>query len=99
MERGDARYPRSIEPFESEPLNQHIQVIDGFDYIEEKSALKIQSIAGGALINCYVMGINCVDSEKVYQALQFDIEEKIIELIENEDFNSQGEIEISVSQL
>lgn len=80
-------------------MNQQIQVIDGFEYDHGKSALKVQCIAFGALIDCYIVEVEFSASHQFYQNNQFDIEEKIINLVENEDFNTQGNVEIHASNL
>jgi hypothetical protein len=75
-------------------LNQQIQVFDGFEYLAFMQAIKIVASSAGQLINCFIFGLSDAQAHGFYAEYQFDIEEYIIEQIEHERWNDNGEIHI-----
>ncbi|GAB2697794.1 hypothetical protein Q4574_19990 [Aliiglaciecola sp. 3_MG-2023] len=80
-------------------MNQAIQIIDGFEYDLQYEGLKILAINSGALINCYITEVNQDEAEGFYALHQFDAEEHLSSLIEQERFNHNGDIVLSKSEL
>ncbi|NOH81383.1 DUF1488 domain-containing protein [Vibrio sp. RE86] len=87
-------------------MNQSILFPDIQSWDEDKQAIVFPAQQSGALIQCLV---NTAELEKlsgqqvegeqqaltVFSQYRFDLEELAEELIEDEDFNSKGEIEIT----
>lgn len=87
-------------------MNQSILFPDIQSWDEEKQAIVFPAQQSGALIQCLV---NTAELEKlsgqqvegeqqaltVFSQYRFDLEELAEELIEDEEFNSKGEIEIT----
>lgn len=61
-------------------MNQAIQIQDGYQFIVERNALCIEALVMGELIKCYVT-LNQYDANSFYQEYQFDIEDKLTELL------------------
>jgi hypothetical protein len=61
-------------------LNQAIQIQDGFQYIVERNALCVEALVMGEIIKCYII-LNQYDANTFYQEYQFDIEDKLTELL------------------
>ncbi len=80
-------------------MNQAIQIVDGFEYDERYNGLKIIAINNGALVNCYITEVTQQEAEAFYALHQFDFEEHISLLIEQEEFNQNGDIAFSKSEL
>ena len=80
-------------------MNQSIQILDGAVYIANRHALQIQAIAHGQLIACYMSGADQQGLLELYAERQFDIEELLEALIEDECFDADGDIHLSVQQL
>ncbi|MEP4888689.1 MAG: DUF1488 domain-containing protein [Aliiglaciecola sp.] len=80
-------------------MNQAIQIVDGFEYDQQYQGLKILAMNSGALVNCYISEVSFDEAEGFYALHQFDVEEHLISLIEQESFNHNGDIVISKSEL
>lgn len=80
-------------------MNQSVQVLDGFTYQTSQNVLVLEAIAAGQLIRCFVEDISVVDIDSFYSEHQFDLEEKIIDLIDEEDWNEKGEVWFSANEL
>ncbi|NOH85127.1 DUF1488 domain-containing protein [Vibrio sp. 03-59-1] len=86
-------------------MNQSILFADIQTWDQHKSVVTFPAQQAGALIECSISlemierlsGIS-VDGEQqtlqVFSSIRFDIEELAEELIENEEFNERGEIEL-----
>lgn len=80
-------------------MNQAIQILDGAEYVADKQALKIQAIALGQLIACYISGDTQLELEKLYIEHQFEIEEQLESLIEDECFDADGDIHLNCQDI
>lgn len=80
-------------------MNQAIQILDGAVYFSERQALKIQAIAHGQLIACYISGAGQQQLLKLYAERQFDIEELLETLIDEESFDANGDIHLNYEQI
>lgn len=80
-------------------MNQSVQVLDGFTYQTSQNVLVLEAIAAGQLIRSFVEDISVVDIDSFYSEHQFDLEEKIIDLIDEEDWNEKGEVWFSANEL
>ena len=80
-------------------MNQAIQILDGAVYLADRHALQIQAIVHGQLIACYISGAGQQQLLELYAERQFDIEELLEALIEDECFDADGDIHLSVQQL
>ena len=76
-------------------MNQSIQVLDGFTYIDAQQAMRMEAMSAGQLITCYISDIEKAASSAFYDSNQFDIEEALVDLIEDQGWNEQGEVWIS----
>ena len=52
-------------------------------------------MCSGQLIDCFITGVSQNDAQTYYQQNQFDIEEYLIELIENETWDEEGAIRVA----
>lgn len=86
-------------------MNQSILFADIQTWDEQLQAVRFPAQNSGALIECLIrveeleklVGTNIADQQqalKVFSDSRFEIEELAEELIEDEEFNSQGEIEV-----
>jgi hypothetical protein len=73
-------------------MNQAIQVLDGCTYITLKNALKVDIMASGQMLACYIGGSDKQSLIELYNAKQFEIEEIIEENLKLDKFNSDGEL-------
>tara|TARA_R110000868_G_scaffold245646_2_gene502260 strand:+ start:1956 stop:2201 length:246 start_codon:yes stop_codon:yes gene_type:complete len=80
-------------------VNQSIQILDGAVYAVDKKSLKIEAIFSGQLINCYINGADEETLLSIYASQQFDIEELLEKLIDDECFDSSGDIHLNAEQL
>lgn len=80
-------------------LNQSIQILDGFEYDDVRGELKVLAIAGGQMLDCYIRDVSSGDAKDFYTKFHFDIEESLIELIESEKWNENGEVELSAREM
>lgn len=79
-------------------MNQLIQIQDGFQYIAADNQLQITAHYGPQQINCYICDV-CVGAERFYQQFQFDIEEALTDLLEQQAWNDNGEVFLSASDI
>lgn len=86
-------------------MNQSILFPDIHQWNEQEQTVRFPAQQGGALIECRisrselekVCGLSITGAEQavsLFQQFRFDIEELAESLIEDEDFNLSGEIEI-----
>lgn len=61
-------------------MNQAIQIQDGYHFIEEQNELCIEALVMGDLIKCYIT-LKQYDANSFYQEYQYDIEDKLTELL------------------
>ncbi len=72
-------------------MNQAIQFVDRYEYMPERKALKFDAIVSGLIISCFIQH-NGIEVDNFFNVNRFDLEELATEQIENENYNSQGEI-------
>lgn len=72
-----------------------IQILDGYEYLPDRQALSIKAMVSGAMVDCIVLNVFKEDAESFYNSKQFDIEELLTQRIEDEEYNSRGEVECS----
>lgn len=80
-------------------MNQAIQVLDGCSYIESKNALKLDIMASGQMLACYIGGANRDSLIKLYNTKQFEIEEIIEREFEQDNLNLDGELWLTVEEV
>lgn len=80
-------------------MNQAIQVLDGFIYIEATKAIQIEVMAGGQMLLCYITGEDKQNLSTLYAAKQFEIEELIEGQIAQDYVNEKGEIWLTTHQV
>lgn len=80
-------------------MNQAVQIVDGYVYISEKRALRIEALDHGQLIGCFIEGIEAEHAEGFYRNYQFDIEEVLIALIIEQGANQNGEVWCSAAEI
>jgi len=80
-------------------VNQSIQVLDGFGYITAKDAIKIEVMAAGQMMACYVTGLDEENLISLYKTKQFEIEEIIEQNLKLEKFNADGEIWLTAEEV
>lgn len=80
-------------------MNQSIQVLDGFTYQTAQNVMVLEAISAGQLIKCFIKDISVGDIDLFYSEHQFDLEEKIIDLIDEEDWNEKGEVWFSAIEI
>ena len=78
-------------------MNQVTQVLDGFVYVSDKKALKLEVIAAGLILPCYLYGEQEQALIELYQSHQFDIEDIIESMVEKSETNIDGEIWLSAA--
>lgn len=79
-------------------MNQAIQILDGAAYMCETQNLKIEAFYHGQLITCFISGGDEKALRRLYANHQFDIEEQLEALIQEERFDANGAIQIRVEQ-
>jgi hypothetical protein len=80
-------------------MNQAIQILDGATYISQLESLKIEGLYQGQLITCYLAGGDEKKLLTFYSDHQFDIEERLESLIEQQSFDEDGSIKLNVDQI
>jgi len=80
-------------------MNQTIQVLDGCVFIDVKNAVKIDIMASGQVLACYISGIDKDSLVKLYNAKQFEIEEIIESKLAQEQVNADGDIWLTVEEV
>tara|TARA_R110000744_G_scaffold305604_3_gene413944 strand:+ start:14644 stop:14886 length:243 start_codon:yes stop_codon:yes gene_type:complete len=78
-------------------VNQAVQIQDGFEILDDIMVIKL--IVSGLIMHCHVRGIAIGDMDEFYQANQFDLEEIISELVENEQWDENGVIHINAKSM
>jgi len=83
-------------------MNQAIQFIDRLEYREPIHQLVFFAQVNGMLVECViaVKALNLKDESHVtryFEKYQFDFEERAEQLIEEESYNSAGQIEVSLA--
>jgi hypothetical protein len=73
-------------------MNQAFQVLDGCIYVDEKKALKVDVMANGQILACYISGSDKETLTTLYSSKQFEIEEIIEMVLEQDKENVDGEI-------
>tara|TARA_R110000744_G_scaffold253826_1_gene369527 strand:- start:759 stop:1001 length:243 start_codon:yes stop_codon:yes gene_type:complete len=74
-------------------VNQAVQVQDG--YSQDGETMILQIIVSGLMMQCHINNLVVDDMALFYQHYQFDIEEHINDLVENEDWDVNGIIHIN----
>ena len=74
-------------------MNQAVQVQEGYSQDDEMMILQI--IVSGLMMQCHINNLVVDDMALFYQHYQFDIEEHINDLVENEDWDVNGIIHIN----
>ncbi len=72
-------------------MNQAIQIQDGFSFISASNALCIDAFVMGEVIKCYI-SLDHHDADTFYRDYQFDIEDKLIELLSAEHLIHDGKL-------
>ncbi|MEP7705809.1 DUF1488 family protein [Paraglaciecola sp. 25GB23A] len=80
-------------------MNQAIQILDGATYVARLECLKIEGFYQGQLITCYIAGGDEKTLLAFYSDHQFDIEERLESLIEQQTFDEDGSIKLNVEQI
>lgn len=80
-------------------MNQSIQILDGAVYELVTNSLKIEAISAGQIVQCYISGADKETLLSLYANQQFDIEELLERLIEDECFDANGNIHLNSAQL
>ena len=80
-------------------MNQAIQFIDRVEFDEQTQLLTFYAQVSGLMVECIVntqsLSISDMAATKQYfESLRFDYEELAEQLIEDEEYNSAGQIEI-----
>ncbi len=79
-------------------MNQMIQVQDGFEVIEGKNGIQLSCYVGAELVAIHVFNITG-EPKSFYLTHQFDIEEAITDLIENQAWNGVSPLELDAKSL
>lgn len=80
-------------------MNQAIQVLDGCTYIDEKKAIKLDVMAQGQMLICYISGSDTESLTRLYNSKQFEIEEMIELALEQDKVNVDGEIWLTAKEV
>ena len=80
-------------------MNQAIQVLDGFIYIAAKKALKVDIMAAGQMLVCYIYGSDVESLTTLYNTKQFEIEEIIERKFDQDKVNEDGEIWLTAEEV
>lgn len=76
-------------------MNQMIQILDGYQYMSETMSMRLVAINGGQPVPCFIKDIDISAAQAFYQEYQFDIEEALVDVIEDEGWNDKGEVWLS----
>ncbi|WP_158768193.1 hypothetical protein [Paraglaciecola sp. L1A13] len=74
-------------------MNQAVQVQEGYSQDDEMMILQV--IVSGLMMQCHINNLVVDDMALFYQNYQFDIEDHINDLVENEDWDVNGIIHIN----
>jgi hypothetical protein len=80
-------------------MNQATQVLDGCTYIGAKDALKVDVMAAGQMLVCYISGSDKESLTILYNTKQFEIEEIIEGEFEQDKVNVDGEIWLTAEEV
>jgi hypothetical protein len=80
-------------------MNQAIQVLDGCTYIDAKNAIKLDIMAAGQILACYICGSDKEGLSKLYNTKQFEIEDIIERELEQDKLNIDGEIWLTAKEV
>lgn len=80
-------------------MNQAVQVIDGCKYVKSKNAVKVDVMALGQMLVCYIGGLDKDSLIKLYYAKQFEIEELIEREVEQDNLNADDELWLTAEQV
>ena len=80
-------------------MNQAIQVLDGYTYIDEKKAIKLDVMTQGQILACYISGSDKEGLMTLYNSKQFEIEEIIEFALEQDKENIDGEIWLTAKEV
>jgi len=80
-------------------MNQAVQVLDGFTYVVSKKAIKVDIMAAGQMLACYICGANNESLTLLYNTKQFEIEEMIERELDQQKLNSDGEIWLTAEEV
>jgi hypothetical protein len=80
-------------------VNQAIQILDGASYIAQTQSLRIEALYQGQLIPCFLTGADEQTLLAFYASHQFDIEEHLEAIIEEENFDGNGAVQLTMSQV
>ena len=80
-------------------MNQAIQVLDGCTYIAVNKAIKIDVMAAGEMLVCYIYGQDEKSLISLYKIKQFEIEEIIEQKLELESVNADGEVWLTAEEV
>ena len=79
-------------------MNQSIQIQDGFETTDNDEII-ITALHMGNFIRCVIHSFEGNDAETFYEQYQFDIEEALFELIEQERFEANGDIRLNANDV
>lgn len=80
-------------------MNQAIQVLDGCTYIDAKEALKVDIMAEGQMLACYICGLDKESLITLYKTKQFELEEIIVRELEQDKVNTNGEVWLTANEI
>ena len=80
-------------------MNQAIQILDGTTYIAQYKSLQIEAIYQGQLLLCFLSGADKQTLLDFYASHQFDIEECLEAIIEQENFDDNGAVQLTIDQV
>ena len=80
-------------------MNQSTQVLDGYVYVADKKAIKLEVISAGQILPCYIYGKEEQELVIFYQLHQFDIEDIIESIVDKNEVNIDGEIWLTTEQV
>jgi hypothetical protein len=79
-------------------VNQAIQILDGAVYVEHNQSLKLEALCHGQLITCYINGADKKTLLNLYTSHQFDIEELLESLIEDDEMDDEGKMYLHIDK-
>jgi hypothetical protein len=80
-------------------MNQAIQVLDGYTYIKLKKAIRVDVMAAGQILACYICGPDEESLTSLYKSKQFEIEELIEREFNQDKLNCDGEIWLTAKEV
>lgn len=79
-------------------MNQQIQIQDGFELHSNQQDLIITAYDGGMQITCVIEDVEN-DPQAFYLQAQFDLEDRLVELMRDEAYDAQGILYLSARSL